>query len=73
MKCTYTSINIFLDEHDSCESVADQVCKDLKPIPIKKDERSYSVYTHDQHEEIRLVESFVSNYKENLYIVYLQL
>ena len=52
MKCTYTSINIFLDEHDSCESLADQVIKELKSIPIKKDDRSYIVYTHDEHEEI---------------------
>ena len=46
--------------------MADQVCKELKSIPIKKDERSYIAYTHDEHEEIRLVESFVSNYKDNL-------
>ena len=62
----YTSINVYLEEHDSGESISEQVCTELKILPIHNDQRKYLVFTHDEHEELRLVESFISDYKKDL-------
>ena len=62
----YSSINVYLEEHDSCDSIQKQVITELKILPIRKEKRSYVVYTHDENEEIRLVEAFITNYKKEL-------
>lgn len=61
----YTSINVYLEEHDSGEMISDQVCSELQALPIKKNKRSAVVYTHDENEEIRLVEAHTSDYKKD--------
>ena len=66
MKCTYTSINVYLEDHDSGDTISDQVCSELQAWPKKKNKRNAVVYTHDENEEIRLVEAFTSDYKKDL-------
>ncbi len=59
----YSSINVFLKNHEDGESVADQVCSELKYLPMKDHKRSYIVYTHDNDGSLVYVESFITDYK----------
>ena len=71
MAIPYTSINVHLDQHENGSSVADQVCDELHRVPIEKNKRKGIIYTHDENEELRLVEAVVSDYKKELsYKVY---
>lgn len=67
----YSSINIHLCDHLNGASVASQVSDELQRVPIEKNIRKGVIYTHDENEELRLVEAIVADYKKELsYKVY---